>query len=83
MMETATVDEKIVEMGRAISKLTKIVKEKDLQIATLMNKLKVQNQGESYKAILTRVSIHPKELIHLLQRRMMVHMGALPPFHLY
>ena len=43
MTKTAIVDEKIVEMGDAISKLTKIVMEKDLQIATLMNKLKVQN----------------------------------------
>ena len=34
-------------MGCAISKLTKTVEEKDLQIANLMNKLEVQNQGES------------------------------------
>ena len=47
MMETTTVDEKIAEMGRAIAKLTKNVEEKDLQFATLMNKLEVQNQGES------------------------------------
>ena len=43
MTETAIIDEKIAEMGDAISKLTKIVMEKDLQIATLMNKLEVQN----------------------------------------
>ena len=47
MMETATIDEKIAEMGHAIAKLTKTVEEKDLQIATLMNKLEVQNRGES------------------------------------
>ena len=41
MTETATIDEKIAETGHAISKLTKTVKEKDLQIATLMNKLEV------------------------------------------
>ena len=49
MTETATIDEKIAEIGHAISKLTKTVEEKDLQIATLVNKLKVQNQGESSK----------------------------------
>ena len=43
MTETATIDEKIAEMGHAISKLTKTVEKKDLQIATLMNKLEVQN----------------------------------------
>ena len=48
MMETATIDEKIAEMGHAIAKLTKTVEE-DLQIATLMNKLEVQNRGESSK----------------------------------
>ena len=42
MMETT-----IVEMGRAIAKLTKAVEEKDLQIATFRNKLDVQNWGES------------------------------------
>ena len=47
MMKTATIDEKIAEMGHAIAKLTKTVEGKDLQIATLMNKLKAQNRGES------------------------------------
>ena len=47
MTEATTVDEKIAEMGCAIAKLTKTVEEKDLQIATLMNKLEIQNQGES------------------------------------
>ena len=45
--KTVIVDERIVAMKRAISKLTKIVEEKDLQIATLMNKLEVHNHGES------------------------------------
>ena len=49
MTETATIDEKIAEIGHAISKLTKTVEEKDLQIAMLMNKLEVQNRGESSK----------------------------------
>ena len=47
MTETTTVDKKIADMRRAIAKLTMIVEEKDLQIATLMNKLEVQNRGES------------------------------------
>ena len=41
MTEIATINEKIAEMGHAIAKLTKIVEEKDLQIAMLMNKLEV------------------------------------------
>ena len=48
MMETATIDEKIAEMGHAIAKLTKTVEEKDLQIATLMNKLKVQTSQDAH-----------------------------------
>ena len=47
MTEATTVDEKIAEMARAIAKLNKTVEEKDLQIATLMNKLEIQNRGES------------------------------------
>ena len=49
MTETATTDKKIAEIGHAISKLTKTMEEKDLQIAMLMNKLEVQNRGESSK----------------------------------
>ena len=37
MIETAMVDERIVTMERAISKLTKTMEEKDLLIAILMN----------------------------------------------
>ena len=47
MMETTIIDEKIVEIGCAITKLTKTIEKKDLQIATLRNKLDVQNRGES------------------------------------
>ena len=47
MTETAIVDKKIAELGRAITKLTKTMEEKDLQIATLMNKLEVRNRRES------------------------------------
>ena len=49
MTETATIDEKITEMGHAIAKLTKTMEEKDLQIAMLMNKLEAQNRGEFSK----------------------------------
>ena len=49
MTETTTIDEKIAEMGHDITKLTKTVEEKDLQIATLMNKPEVQNRRESSK----------------------------------
>jgi hypothetical protein len=47
MIETAIMDERIVAIERAISKLTKTVEEKDLQIATLMNKHEAHNHGES------------------------------------
>jgi hypothetical protein len=41
------VDERIVAIERVISKLTKTVEEKNLQIATLMNKHEAHNHGES------------------------------------
>ena len=49
MMKIATIEEKITKMGHTIAKLTKTMEERDLQIATLMNKLEVQNRGESSK----------------------------------
>ena len=51
VMETGTtsVDEQLVEMACAITKLTKTVEEKDMQIASLINKVEaqVQNMDES------------------------------------
>ncbi|KAL6313583.1 hypothetical protein AAG906_006951 [Vitis piasezkii] len=46
---TTSVEEQLVEMARAIAKLTKMVEEKDMQIASLINKVEaqVQNTGES------------------------------------
>ncbi|KAG5554561.1 hypothetical protein RHGRI_012206 [Rhododendron griersonianum] len=41
----ATVEEQLSNMARAIEKLTKTVEDKDLQIASLMNKLEAQNMG--------------------------------------
>ncbi|KAG5534317.1 hypothetical protein RHGRI_022446 [Rhododendron griersonianum] len=41
----ATVEEQLSTMTRAIEKLTKTVEDKDLQIASLMNKLEAQNMG--------------------------------------
>lgn len=38
-------EEQLVKMTRAIAKLTKIVEEKDLQIASLMNKVEAQTQN--------------------------------------
>ena len=43
----ATVEEQLATMARAIEKLTKTVEEKDLQIASLMNKLEAQNVGDT------------------------------------
>ena len=83
MTETATIDEKIAEMGHAIAKLTKTVEEKDLQITTLMNKLEVQNRRESNKGH-SHTHQHTSQGAHKsFQRRLMVHKGALPQFHLY
>ncbi|XP_059654858.1 uncharacterized protein LOC132301637 [Cornus florida] len=41
MADTASVEEQLVTMARAIEKLTKTVEDKDLQIVSLMNKLKM------------------------------------------
>lgn len=45
--DTATVEEQLATMVRAIEKLTKTVEDKDLQIASLINKLDAQNVGET------------------------------------
>ncbi|KAH7847700.1 hypothetical protein Vadar_029231 [Vaccinium darrowii] len=42
-----TVEKQLATMARAIKKLTKTVEEKDLQIASLMNKLEAQNVGDT------------------------------------
>lgn len=42
---TISVKEQLVEMACAIAKLTKIVKEKDLQITSLINKVEAQAQN--------------------------------------
>ena len=70
-------------MGRAIAKLTKTVEEKDLQIATLMNKLKVRIEGSLAMANLKLNNICCKGLIHPLQRRLTTNMEALPSSLLY
>ncbi|KAH7859342.1 hypothetical protein Vadar_013106 [Vaccinium darrowii] len=50
----ATVEEQLATMVRTIEKLTKTVEEKDLQIASLMNKLEAQNVGDT-----SRDASHP------------------------
>ena len=47
MANTSTMEEKMVEMEQRVVLLTKALEDKDLQIATLMNKLEVQDLGES------------------------------------
>ena len=47
MTNTSTMEEKMVEMEQRVVLLTKALEDKDLQIATLMNKLEVQDLGES------------------------------------
>ena len=47
--DTTFIEEQLVEMARAIAKLTKTVEDKDSQITSLINKVEaqVQNTGES------------------------------------
>ncbi|KAL4598593.1 hypothetical protein ACB092_11G069900 [Castanea dentata] len=47
MTNTSTVEEKMAEMEQRVTLLTKALEDKDVQIATLMNKLEVQDSGES------------------------------------
>ena len=44
---TSTMEEKMAEMEQKVILLTKALEEKDVKIATLMNKLEVQDSGES------------------------------------
>ena len=47
MINTFTMEEKMAEMEQKVVFLTKALEDKDLQIATLMNKLEVHDFGES------------------------------------
>ena len=47
MTNTSTMEEKMAEMEQRVVFLTKALEDKGLQIATLMNKLEVQDSGES------------------------------------
>ena len=51
--DTTSVEEQLAEMTHTIAKLTKTVKEKDMQIASLINKVeaKVQNRGKSSQGL--------------------------------
>ena len=61
MTNTSTMEEKMAEMEQKIILLTKALEDKDLQIATLMNKLEIQDLSESSQVL----SSH---LASLLQR---------------
>ena len=47
MTNTSTMEEKMVEMEQRVILLTKALEDKDVKIETLMNKLEVQDSGES------------------------------------
>ena len=47
MTNTFTMEEKMAEMEQRVILLTKALEDKDVKIATLMNKLEVQDSGES------------------------------------
>ena len=50
---TTSVEEQLAEMAHVIAKLTKTVEEKDMQIASLINKVEVQvqNMGDSSQGL--------------------------------
>ena len=47
MTNTSTMEEKMAKMEQKVILLTKALEEKDVKIATLMNKLEVQDSRES------------------------------------
>ena len=47
MTNTSNIEEKMAKMEQRVVLLTKAFQDKNLQIATLVNKLKVQDLGES------------------------------------
>ena len=47
MTNTSTTEEKMAEMEQRVILLTKALEDKDVKIETLMNKLEVQDSGES------------------------------------
>ncbi|KAK9988735.1 hypothetical protein SO802_028974 [Lithocarpus litseifolius] len=47
MTSTSTMEEKMAKMEQRVTLLTKALEDKDVQIATVMNKLEVQDSGES------------------------------------
>ena len=47
MTNTSTMEEKMAEMEQRVTLLTKSLEENDVKIATLMNKLELQDLGES------------------------------------
>ena len=47
MTNTSTMEEKVIEMEQKVAFLTKTLEDRDVKIATLMNKLEVQDSGES------------------------------------
>ena len=47
MTNTSNIEEKMAEIEQRVVLLTKALQDKNLQIATLVNKLKVQDLGES------------------------------------
>ena len=52
-IDTISIEEQLAEMARVIAKLTKTVKEKDMQIASFINKVEaqVQNMGNSSQGL--------------------------------
>ena len=46
MTNTSTMEERMAEMEQRVILLTKELEDKDVKIATLMNKLEVQDSGE-------------------------------------
>ena len=66
---TTSVEEQLAEMAHTIAKLTKMVEDKDMQIASLINKVEaqVQNTGESGQGLnhLPNVTSHVDDAPHV------------------
>ena len=68
---TTSIEEQLAKMARAIAKLTKTVEEKDMQIASLINKVEaqVQNMGESSQGLNHLSNVASLSMMHHIRIR--------------
>ena len=68
---TTSVEEQLAEMAHTIAKLTKMVEDKDMQIASLINKVEaqVQNMGESSQGLNHLSNVASLSMMHHIRIR--------------